>query len=96
MGKFPNGVFSLTFHPHYVYFEGFNYKVKYLWAGKGEETANHGGEINMVNTFSKLPLRAHKKIWMVFVVMLTVFVCLTIANEILDLPHYIFGDEPTT
>jgi hypothetical protein len=42
-----------------------------------------------------LPLRAHKKIWIVFLVMLTVFVLLTIANELLDLPHSLFGDEPT-
>ncbi len=50
----------------------------------------------MVPTHSKLPLRAHKKIWIVFVVMLTVFVSLTIANEVLDLPHFIFGDDPTS
>ena len=50
----------------------------------------------MVNIHSKLPLRAHKKIWLIFVFMLTVFVLLTIANDVLDLPHYIFGDEPTT
>ena len=51
----------------------------------------------MSNTTSdKLPLKAHKKIWMVFAVMLTIFVCLTLANEVFDLPHYILGDEPTT
>ena len=50
----------------------------------------------MIPTHSKLPLRAHKKIWIVFVVMLTVFVSLTIANEVLDLPHFIFGDDPTS
>ena len=44
---------------------------------------------------NKLPLRAHKRIWIVFLVMLTVFVSLTIANELLDVPHYLFGDEPT-
>ena len=50
----------------------------------------------MLSTSGKLPLRAHKKIWMVFLIMLTVFVCLTIANEVLDVPHYAFGDEPTS
>lgn len=50
----------------------------------------------MSNTHSKLPLKAHKRIWMVFAVMLTVFVSLTISNEILDLPHYLLGDAPTT
>jgi hypothetical protein len=49
----------------------------------------------MLNTRSRLPLRAHKQIWIIFALMLTVFVLLTIANEALDLPHYIFGDEPT-
>ena len=28
--------------------------------------------------------------------MLTIFVFLTTANEVLDLPHHLFGDEPTT
>lgn len=50
----------------------------------------------MLNNGSKLPLKAHKKIWMVFAVMLIIFVFLTMANEVLDLPHYILGDEPTT
>ncbi len=49
----------------------------------------------MSKSHNPLPLRAHKKIWMVFLAMLTVFVFLTIANELLDLPHYLFGDEPT-
>ena len=49
----------------------------------------------MSKTQNKPPLRAHKRIWIVFLVMLTVFVFLTIANELLDLPHYLFGDEPT-
>lgn len=48
------------------------------------------------NTCSNSTLTAHKKIWMVFAAVLTIFVCLTIANEVLDLPHYMFGDEPTT
>ena len=50
----------------------------------------------MLNAYSESSLKAHKKIWLVFAVMLTVFVFLTIANEVLDLPHYILGDEPTT
>lgn len=45
---------------------------------------------------NKLKLKAHKKIWIVFAVMMTIFVCLTLANEVFDFPHYIFGDEPTT
>jgi hypothetical protein len=50
----------------------------------------------MLNTRGKLPLKAHKRILVVFLFMLTVFVLMTIANEILDLPHYILGDEPTS
>ncbi len=50
----------------------------------------------MLNTHGKSPLKAHKRIWMVFFVMLTVFLLLTITNEILDLPHYLFDDSPTT
>ena len=50
----------------------------------------------MSNTHSKAPLKAHKRIWLVFLVMLTIFMLLTITNEILDLPHYVFGDAPTT
>ncbi len=45
---------------------------------------------------NKTTLCAHHKIFVLFAVMLTIFVCSTIANDILDLPHYIFGDEPTT
>jgi hypothetical protein len=50
----------------------------------------------MPNTRSRLPLRAHRQIWMIFTIMLTAFVLLTTANEVLDLPHLLFGDEPTT
>jgi hypothetical protein len=50
----------------------------------------------MSNTHSKSSLKAHKKIWIVFLVMLTIFMLLTITNEILDLPHYLFDDAPTT
>ena len=49
----------------------------------------------MSKSHNKSSLRAHQRIWIVFLVMLTVFVFLTIANELLDLPHYLFGDEPT-
>jgi hypothetical protein len=50
----------------------------------------------MFNIHVKLPLSAHKKIYLVFLLMLTIFVFLTIANEIIDLPHYLFGDTPTS
>lgn len=50
----------------------------------------------MLNIHRKSSLKAHKRIWMVFLGMLTIFMLLTITNEILDLPHYIFGDTPTT
>lgn len=50
----------------------------------------------MLNTRSRLPFRAHKQIWIIFTLMLTIFVFLTTANEVLDLPHHLFGDEPTT
>jgi hypothetical protein len=48
------------------------------------------------NTYNKLPLTAHRKIFLVFVLMLTIFVLLTISNELLDLPRYLFGDQPTS
>jgi len=50
----------------------------------------------MSHNNGKLPLRAHKRIWIIFTVMLSIFVFLTIANEVLDWPHYILGDQPTT
>jgi hypothetical protein len=50
----------------------------------------------MLNRQNKLPLKAHIRIWIVFVFMLTVFVLLTLANEILDVPHYLLGDNPTS
>ena len=50
----------------------------------------------MSHTCSKLPLRAHKRIWIVFAIMLSTFMFLTIANEVLDWPHYMFGDQSTT
>jgi hypothetical protein len=50
----------------------------------------------MPNTRRRLPLRAHDQIWIIFTLMLTVFVFLTTANEVLDLPYHLLGDEPTT
>ncbi|HVN94860.1 MAG TPA: hypothetical protein VMT62_00375 [Syntrophorhabdaceae bacterium] len=50
----------------------------------------------MSHADGKLPLKAHKRIWIVFAAMLSIFVFLTVANEFLDWPHYIFGDQPTT
>jgi hypothetical protein len=50
----------------------------------------------MLNAYGKSALKAHKRIWLVFLVMLTIFLLLTITNEILDLPRYMFGDSPTT
>ncbi len=50
----------------------------------------------MSHTKGRLPLRAHKRIWIVFAIMLSTFVFLTIAHQFLDWPHYIFGDQPTT
>ncbi len=44
----------------------------------------------------KLPLTAHRKIFQVFILILTIFVLLTISNELLDLPRYLFGDQPTS
>jgi hypothetical protein len=44
----------------------------------------------------KLPLTAHRKILNVFIFILTIFVLLTISNELLDLPRYLFGDQPTS
>jgi hypothetical protein len=49
-----------------------------------------------LNAYKKLPLTAHRKILRVFVVILTIFVLLTISNELLDLPSYLFGDQPTS
>jgi hypothetical protein len=50
----------------------------------------------MSKAHTKMPLKAHRRIWMVFLVMFTFFVLLTITNEVLDIPHYLFGDSPTS
>jgi hypothetical protein len=44
----------------------------------------------------KLSLTAHRKIFHVFSLILTIFVLMTISNELLDLPGYLFGDQPTS
>jgi hypothetical protein len=50
----------------------------------------------MSKKHAKAPLKAHRRIWLVFLVMFTVFILLTLANEVLDIPHYLFGDTPTS
>ncbi len=45
---------------------------------------------------SKEVLTAHRRIFRMFLLILTIFVSLTIANELLDLPSYLFGDMPTS
>ena len=44
----------------------------------------------------KYNLTSHRKIFLVFIFILTIFVLLTISNEIIDLPSYLFGDQPTS
>jgi hypothetical protein len=39
--------------------------------------------------------KAHNKILIVFTMILSGFFLLTMANELLDIPHYLFGDAPT-
>ena len=39
--------------------------------------------------------RAHNKILLVFTTVLSGFFLLTMANELLDIPHYLFRDAPT-
>ena len=48
------------------------------------------------NTHSKESLTAHRRIFRMFLFIFTIFVLLTIANELLDLPRYLFGDQPTS
>jgi hypothetical protein len=50
----------------------------------------------MSHTHTKMPLKAHRRIWIVFLLIFTVFVFLAIVNEVLDIPHYLFGDSPTS
>ena len=40
--------------------------------------------------------KAHRRIWLLIIVMLTLFMSLSIANELLDIPHYLFGDKATS
>ncbi|SPD73525.1 conserved hypothetical protein [uncultured Desulfobacterium sp.] len=50
----------------------------------------------MQNSNNKKELSAHRQIWKAFMFMLTCFMLLTIVNELWDLPHYLFFDEPTS
>jgi hypothetical protein len=45
---------------------------------------------------NKETLTAHSRIFRMFLFIFTIFVLMTIANEILDLPRYLFGDQPTS
>ena len=40
--------------------------------------------------------KAHNRIVVVFAAILSGFFLLTIMNEVLDIPHYLFGDAPTS
>lgn len=40
--------------------------------------------------------KAHSRILVLFSAILSVFFVLTITNELLDVPHYLFGDAPTS
>ena len=39
---------------------------------------------------------ANRSILLVQVLILMIFLILTISNEVLDIPHFLFGDEPTS
>ena len=39
---------------------------------------------------------ANRSILLVQVLILMIFLVLTISNELLDIPHFLFGDEPTS
>ncbi|HEY9160968.1 MAG TPA: hypothetical protein VIS94_07780 [Desulfomonilia bacterium] len=53
-------------------------------------------EKNILNINGKGALTAHGRIFRMFLVIFTIFVFMTIANELLDLPRYLFGDQPTS
>jgi hypothetical protein len=40
--------------------------------------------------------QAHRQILFTQFLILLMFLVLTISNELLDIPHFIFGDEPTS
>lgn len=48
------------------------------------------------DTHERESLKAHSRIFRMFLLILTIFVTLTITNELLDLPRYLFGDQPTS
>jgi hypothetical protein len=48
------------------------------------------------DTPGKGSLTAHSRIFRMFLVIFTIFVFMTMANELLDLPRYLFGDQPTS
>ena len=39
---------------------------------------------------------ANRSILLVQILILMIFLALTISNELLDIPHFLFGDEPTS
>jgi hypothetical protein len=47
-------------------------------------------------THGKESLTAHSRIFRMFLLIFTIFVLMTLANELLDLPGYLFGDQPTS
>jgi hypothetical protein len=44
----------------------------------------------------KETLTAHQRIFRMFLFIFSIFVLLTVTNELLDLPSYLFGDQPTS
>ncbi len=53
-------------------------------------------EKRTVDTHGGESLNAHSRIFRMFLLILTIFVSLTMTNELLDLPRYLFGDQPTS
>ena len=45
---------------------------------------------------SEMKYQANQSILLFQVLILVVFLVLTISNELLDIPHFLFGDEPTS
>jgi hypothetical protein len=54
-----------------------------------------GGKI-MPTVHSKIHLTAHRRIWKIYVVMLSCFMLLSISSELLDVPYYLLGDQATS
>jgi len=44
----------------------------------------------------EMKYHANRSILLVQVLILMIFLVLTIGNELLDIPHFLFGDEPTS